>query len=89
MAATLNPLATGTKVCGIGTDWEAEVVTSEITERGNRKSVLRWTVDVPAADIRKGEEHVWVQVAGRTPRFIVTPTTEPPTGPAPAGPASL
>ncbi|MER6632222.1 hypothetical protein ABT301_29080 [Streptomyces sp. NPDC000987] len=74
MAATLTPLATGTKVFAIGTDWEAEVVTSAITERGHRKTVLRWTVDVPAAGIRKGEEHVWVQVAGRTPRFIVAAT---------------
>lgn len=72
MAATLTPLATGTKVCGIGTDWEAEVVTSEITERGHRRTVLAWTVDVPAAGIRKGEQHLWVQILGRTPRFVVT-----------------
>ncbi|PWI04800.1 hypothetical protein DIZ27_43140 [Streptomyces sp. NWU339] len=77
MAVTLSPLATGTKVCAIGTDWEAEVVTSELAparfHKGHlRKSVLRWTVDVPAAGIRKGEEHVWVQIPGRTPRFIVT-----------------
>ncbi|MEH0579085.1 MULTISPECIES: hypothetical protein [Streptomyces] len=72
MATTLTPLATGTEVYGIGTDWAAEVVTSEVTARGNRKTVLRWTVNVPAAGITKGAEHVWVQVPGRTPRFIVT-----------------
>jgi hypothetical protein len=76
MAATLTPLATGAKVFAIGTDWEAEVVTSEIVpgrfHKGPlRKSVLRWTVDVPAAGIRKGEEQVWVQIPGRTPHFVV------------------
>jgi hypothetical protein len=74
MATTtvLAPLATGTKVATIGTFYRAEVVTSEITERGNRKSVIRWTESIPAAGVRKGEEQVWVQVPGRTPRFIVT-----------------
>jgi hypothetical protein len=79
MAATLTPLVPGTKVFAIGTDWEAEVVTSELVpgrfHKGNlRKSVLAWTVDVPAAGIRKGEETTWVQTPGRTPRFVVAAT---------------
>ncbi|MFE6021614.1 hypothetical protein ACFQ6O_34440 [Streptomyces sp. NPDC056441] len=72
MTATLKPLAPGTEVATIGTFYRAEVVSSEITERGSRKAVLRWTEDIPAADVRKGEEFIWVQVPGRTPHFIVT-----------------
>ncbi|MEU2264985.1 hypothetical protein ABZ568_00725 [Streptomyces olindensis] len=80
MAATaLTPLAPGTKVFTVGTFYEAEIVTSEIVPgRFNkgpvRKSVIRWTVDVPAAGIRKGEEQVWVHIPGRTPRFVVGAT---------------
>jgi hypothetical protein len=70
-APAFKPLATGTKVASIGTFYPAEVVTSEITERGHRKTVLRWTENNQLAGIRKGEEFVWVAILGRTPRFIV------------------
>jgi hypothetical protein len=72
MNATLAPLAAGTEVAKIGVFYTAEVVTSEITERGHRRTVLRWTENVPAAGVRQGDEFTWVHVAGRTPRFIVT-----------------
>ncbi|MEU2487065.1 hypothetical protein ABZ593_20960 [Streptomyces sp. NPDC012617] len=68
----LTPLAVGTKIATIGTFYPAEIVSSEITDRGHRKSVIRWTESNPLARITKGDEQVWVQVAGRTPRFIVT-----------------
>ncbi|MEU6928969.1 hypothetical protein AB0A05_07375 [Streptomyces sp. NPDC046374] len=72
-----TPLAPGTKVAAIGTFWKAEVVTSEVgtskfSKKPMRKSVIRWTEDVPAAGIRKGETTVWVHVQGRTPAYIVT-----------------
>ncbi|MFD0035555.1 hypothetical protein ACFVJK_46780 [Streptomyces sp. NPDC127172] len=70
-APALKPLAAGIKVASIGTFYPAEVVTSEITDRGHRKTILRWTEDNPPAGIRKGDEFVWVTIAGRTPRFIV------------------
>ncbi|WP_086859780.1 hypothetical protein [Streptomyces milbemycinicus] len=72
MDDTLKPLAPGTEVATIGTFYMAEVVTSEITERGHRRTVLRWTEDHPWHGIRKGDECTWVHIAGRTPRFIVT-----------------
>jgi hypothetical protein len=70
-APALKPLAAGTKVASIGTFYPAEVVTSEITEHGRRRTILRWTEDNPLAGIRKGEEFIWLTVPGRTPRFIV------------------
>ncbi|MFF4147161.1 hypothetical protein ACFY0A_38935 [Streptomyces sp. NPDC001698] len=77
MAANLTPLAPGTKLATIGTFYPAEVVTSEVgtaptTKAPMRKTVIRWTESIPAAGVHKGETEVWVQIAGRTPRFIVT-----------------
>lgn len=72
MAVILAPLRAGTKLATIGTFYPAEVVSSEVTPRGHRKSVVRWTDSNPAAGIRAGETEVWVQVVGRTPRFVIT-----------------
>ncbi|GGZ23455.1 hypothetical protein GCM10010387_15790 [Streptomyces inusitatus] len=76
MPATTTPvltaLAVGTEVATIGTFHLAEVVSSEITERGNRKTILRWTESIPAASVIKNAETVWAQVPGRTPQSIVT-----------------
>lgn len=63
-------LAVGTKVATIGTFYRAEVLTSEINERGCRVTTLRWADDTPGINAAT-RETTWVQVPGRTPRFIV------------------
>lgn len=66
----LSPLAQGTKVATIGTFYGAEVVSSEVNERGCRVTVVRWADDTPGI-VEATRLHTWVQVPGRTPRFIV------------------
>ena len=68
--AALKPLAVGTKIATIGTFYDAEIVTSEVNERGVRISTIRWADNTPGINAAT-RISTWAQVPGRTPRFVV------------------
>ncbi|MEU7323392.1 hypothetical protein ABZ682_22995 [Streptomyces griseoviridis] len=72
-----TPLAAGTQVFTVGTFYPAEVVSSEVgtgkfLKVPMRRSVVRWTEDIPAAGVVKGETDVMVELQGRVSRFCVS-----------------